>query len=194
MKTIVNVFLACLLLMSAAGCRKEDKLSPEELEHQRLLKYYVKFKVDAQTIAYRYNDDAFSAAILKTPDQNGNYGALASFYKTSEVISRNWIGILLGDKSPITARKIYGTPNSTVTGAVKSPVFLLGYKDGEGNDYTASIFDILPGPYDAQVVFTSISNSEIKGSFSGRLHHFKDGKVIKTINVTAGSFYMPATM
>ena len=192
MEKFIKLTLGLLLLLFITACSKKDQLSPEEQEHQRFAKYYVKFKVDGKPEEYKYLGEGQLGVIISTvTDKNGNYGAIGGFYKSNESTKRNWVGWLIGHPDPIAINKLYGSPNSTVTGAVKAPAFLLGYKDNAGNDYVASIFDILPGPYDAKVKFTSITNSEIKGNFSGTLHNFKDGVVVKTVELTDGEFFVP---
>ncbi|MGC4234033.1 MAG: hypothetical protein QM594_13730 [Niabella sp.] len=193
MKRIIKVLLGLFLLLYGSACSKGDKLSPEELEHQRFAKYYVKFKVDGKQEEYKYLDEGqLGVAITTVADKNGNYGLMGWGYKTKELTNRNAVSWLIGHSAPVSANKVYGAPNSTVAGAIKAPVFWLSYQDNAGDSYVASIFDLLPGPYDAKVTLTHISDTEVKGSFSATLHNIKDGAIVKTVKLTDGEFFVPA--
>lgn len=183
---ISRVLLGSMVfVMAIVGCSKDsDGILPTD-------GYFLKFKLDGTNVSYENEAFEFKLAGNFNARDNSDYAASALGSLDDDETDRNQLLILIGHESEIQANLVY-TNKASATPKIESKVFLMTFLDENGASYVAvneeSLKVLYNGVADAEVVFTEVGTTSLKGRFSGSLYN-EQGK----ISITNGEFYVPRT-
>ncbi|MCE7053113.1 hypothetical protein LZF95_00395 [Algoriphagus sp. AGSA1] len=184
------VFAAVLIAgLSSVGCSKDSDANPQP-------EYYFRFKVDGSTVDY---SDLVSQAFYPGTTSVNYYVEESDIYQSmifstanvNEVL-KNALQIVTWHREPFSVNVTYSTTGSASSQNVPH-FFQFGYYDSSGTLYFAreqSYYEpISLTATDATIRFTEISDTRIKGTFSGMLHNHNQ---TVWITITEGEFQVPS--
>lgn len=183
MKKILGLIL---IVLAFAGCKKSSSEDDE---------YYVKFKVDGQQVEYR-KQIMNNHVLLINAGEDGFYyatitGMLDAHDGTSSFLN-NFIQISVRDTVPVRQGFVYNIHNGVTSNGFNHPRIIFTYSNDAGTAYTANImrssYPDIEVLNEAQVVFSEITASHAKGTFTATA--LKPGSLTEAIAVTEGEFYL----
>lgn len=184
-------FLTLLLFSVLVGCSSDDDDTTQPT-------YLFRFKVDGDAVDYSHVvSQAYypgSSWANQVYDDGTYYSMIFATNDVNEV-TKDAVQLLIRHPEAIKANVTYGTTSSTATSHISPDFFQFGYYDANKALYLArehSYYEAInQSPTTATIRFTEISNTRIKGTFSGTLHNYNR---TVWITITDGEFDLPAPL
>lgn len=155
--------------------------------------YYLKFNLNGNAIDYT----SVPAANLPAVNSDGLYSAVLVAYQNIDNGAKNAVTITIFSSTAIAANVAYADPQkATETNGSQVPEATVFWDDSTGTGYlTAGLLSDANGNVpiagvvaDAKVMFTELTSTYVKGSFSGTIYN--SGNFSEYNSVTDGEFYL----
>ncbi len=183
--------LLIFMVLFAASCKKE------EITLQQPDTYFISFKADG--IQQEFKKEP--VAVTVTPDTSGIYTSILSAFQSGVSSSDIHLSLTLFSRHPHNSPSTFQDPLKAITvGGIKLPQVLITYVDTKGAlgyQTLGTITDLIGTPNstypnlfaDGKVTITEVTNTYIKGIFSGTA--FKPDLSGDRRVITDGKFFLP---
>ncbi len=190
-KPIFTLLSLATILLLAVGCSNDDD-KPAQTETE----FYFRFKVNGEQVTYTYTPETqinLTGGYL-FDEKNQLHVIQLSGTQSIYEPSRNQMVIYINNTSEFTTGLTYSNIESA---DVTLPFYLLmGYFDADGKGFSAAM-NVISTPLweNVYVKFDEITDSGIKGTFSGKLYQYNTSSgqnmLEGEVQITAGEFYVP---
>ena len=185
---LLSRLIVLSVFMFSACTTAEDPDLPDQ-------EYYIKFKAAGVEKKFDMLPNTFASFIYF--DEFGFYGCTISGLKAGSDGTKDFINIQIRNETPYEPNQTYQLQESITVNSVKMSKMIFSYFDQDGTGYLATLlnesYPTLNINDDAQVRFTEINSTFVKGTFTARTYRV-DATVItnrEEMLITAGEFVLP---
>lgn len=189
MKTSTLLRAMLLPVLLVAACSKDDDPAAETDE------YYFRFKVDGVAVEYPFSPNNLTATFNAYAENEELYVVQVAGRRQLAEADKNQFSIHLSHSGELQTGVRYAVEEASGQ-TVPDVVMTVGYWDGEGTMYIASVIgNGLTRFGNALVTFTEVTDNYVKGTFSASLQHIDSSggttEVLGTAEITGGEFMVP---
>lgn len=173
-----------LMLACICGCSNDDT-DPESAE------FHITFRAEGEKLAFTGNRLDNNVVGTFNVAETGDTDQYASGI-TAVSDDGSTISILIGTFQQASAHTVY--TNYTSNGPkVKADTYVSGLTTQSGSEVVGSVneelISVIPGTVaDCEIVFSEVTDSALKGSFSGTWYNFQDNNT--AVRITEGEFHV----
>ncbi|WPR77368.1 hypothetical protein [Algoriphagus sp. NG3] len=186
-----SIFTLITILFLAVACSNDDN-KPTQTEAE----YYFRFKINGEQVTYAYTPETqinLTGGYL-FDEKNQLHVIQISGTQSIYEPSKNQMVIYINNSSEFVTGLTYSNIESA---DVTLPFYILmGYFDTNGEGFSAAM-NVISTPLweNVYLKFDEITDSGIKGTFSGKLYQYNTSSgqnvLEDEVQITAGEFYVP---
>ena len=184
MRNFFKYLLLSLVLPLFPGCSSDD----DDAEPENEAAYYFRFKTDNTPVDYVFTPINLTATFNAYSENEGGYVVQVGARRELATADKNQFSIHLVHSGEIQKGIPYSA-NEEPGQSVPDMLLNFGYYNENGLVYISSLFG------EAAVLFTEVTETSVKGTFSGRVVAADTSggtiNIIDEIEITEGSFYVP---
>lgn|SRR5690606_28352816 len=182
-KAIWTTLVLAMAIAALSGCSKDDSGAITE-------DYYITFDIDGNTVTFSGNKadlNVLGTFNVLEEDETDQYASGITAYSDDG----DTVTILIGTFQPAETNTIY-TNYTVAEPKIKAPSFGATMTQKSGTIVIGSVMEELMSPNglvaDCEIIFTEVTDTHIKGQFSGTSYDFSQNDIGNGMRINNGDF------